>query len=283
MKDQVPIIKQREEFFRHCDNVNNIYSFGFKVRWAARGTLGPTWKMDHNFSPYTRLYFINSGKGWICHNGKTIPLESGYVYVIPPNSDISNGCEYLDKLWIHLNIHDIDRLDLMMKFSEIKRFKFSKQEFNDFYAALTSDDYFKCIKVFSIILNVILAYTSLTPTSLPTKTYSPLIVKAMKYIQQNIRISLSTEEIAAELMVSPSTLRQRFKAEMGQTIGKYIDKLVFSEAQQMLMDDWISIDEVSNRLGFSNRFYFSNRFKELFDQTPAQYRKLTLSSCQKNK
>jgi len=94
----------------------------------------------------------------------------------------------------------------------------------------------------------------------------------MKYIQQNIRISLSVKEIATELMISPSTLRQRFKAEMNETIGNYIDKLVFSEAQKLLMDDWISIDEISRTLGFNDRFYFSKRFKALFGMTPVQYR-----------
>jgi len=276
MYNALPNVTNQEDF------TSNFYSFGFKVCWAARGVLDPLWHAEHEVSPHTKLYFVNSGNGYLRHNGKTLPLEGGYVYVIPSNCDVSYGCTYLDKIWVSLDIYGIDKLDLMLNYTEVKRFPFSQKEFDELYAALSAGDYTQLFKVFSIMQNVIYTYTASTPISLPIKSYSTLVTQAMKYIQNNIRISLRTDEIAAELKVSPSTLRQKFKSEQGETIGKYIDRLVFAKAQSLLADDWVSIDNISSRLGFNDRFYFSNRFKELFGVTPSQYRRNILTLPKNN-
>lgn len=57
------------------------------------------------------------------------------------------------------------------------------------------------------------------------------------------------------------------------TVGEYIDQMVFYDAQIMLIESDKTIEEISQYYGFCDRFYFSKRFKQLFTNTPAEYRK----------
>ena len=54
---------------------------------------GPEWSRSDDSIPYTKLYCIIDGQGYILHGGEKIPLEPGYVYLLP--YDIKHGllCE----------------------------------------------------------------------------------------------------------------------------------------------------------------------------------------------
>ena len=81
------------------------------------------------------------------------------------------------------------------------------------------------------------------------------------------------EEIAKEMFVSPSKLRNTFKAETGITLGGYIDDMVFFRAKKLLGSKKFSVGDISTKLGFCDQFYFSRRFKEKYGKTPSKYRK----------
>ena len=102
---------------------------------------------------------------------------------------------------------------------------------------------------------------------------SPNIIRSIEYIRNNLSIQLKTEDIAKNLYLSKNTLAKQFKAEVGISIGKYIDKLVFFEAEKLLTKSSMSLKEISQSLGFCDQFYFSRRFRQLFEETPLQYKK----------
>lgn len=81
------------------------------------------------------------------------------------------------------------------------------------------------------------------------------------------------------MYMSKNTLSKKFCAQMGISMGKYIDKLVFCEAEKLLTDSRMPIGEISACLGFGDRFYFSRRFKQIFEETPLQYRKRTAENA----
>ena len=109
--------------------------------------------------------------------------------------------------------------------------------------------------------------------AMPYNVYSPLVKNTMKYIRKNTTISLTTEGIAKEMFVSPSKLRNTFKAETGITLGGYIDDMVFFRAKKLLGSKKFSVGDISTKLGFCDQFYFSRRFKEKYGKTPSKYRK----------
>ena len=105
------------------------------------------------------------------------------------------------------------------------------------------------------------------------ETYSVMVQKAIDYIQLNLSDNLTISELCDKLYVSESTLRKNFKNEVGTTIGRYIDDLLFFTAQKLLQKSEWTIGQISESLGFCDQFYFSRRFKERYNITPLKYRK----------
>ena len=61
--------------------------------------------------------------------------------------------------------------------------------------------------------------------------------------------------------------------ETGVTLGKYIDDMVFIKAQELLLNNQLSIATISTFLGFCDQFYFSRWFKSMHGETPSHFRK----------
>ena len=101
---------------------------------------------------------------------------------------------------------------------------------------------------------------------------SKLSTKVLNYIWSNISVKLSIRELAQEMYVSESTLRNTFKADVGVALGQYIDDAIFFTVRKHLTAG-VSVEEIAQRLGFCDRHYLSRRFKEKFGKTISQYRK----------
>lgn len=79
-------------------------------------------------------------------------------------------------------------------------------------------------------------------------------------------------EIAGQ---SYSSLRASFKAARGETLHDYLQKVRLSEARALLMDDRISVKEVSAKLQFRCDTYFTHWFRRHTTLTPGMWRKNT--------
>ena len=112
------------------------------------------------------------------------------------------------------------------------------------------------------------------PDNLIIKNYSETVKKIIIYIQNNLSMSLTTEEIAKNLFLSKTTVATAFKKETGTTIGEYIDNLIFTKISYLLANDSISIREISQQFGFCDSHYLSRRFKKKFKVTPTEFRKM---------
>lgn len=105
------------------------------------------------------------------------------------------------------------------------------------------------------------------------RTYSPLIKKAVTFVEKNLRADLTAKEVSAALFVSDSRLQKNFRREMGVSFGKYISSRVLSVAEEQLRLSGRTIGEISDALGYCDRFYFSRVFATRYGMSPARYRK----------
>ena len=121
--------------------------------------------------------------------------------------------------------------------------------------------------------NVIDCLRSVALPPIATKNYSQEVLQAISYMQNNVNLQLTTNQISQAVFTSPNRLHKIFKAETGMTIGAYLDRLVLFRATQLLKDPKTSIGEISRQLGFCDQYYFSRRFKNQFGQTPSEFRK----------
>lgn len=85
--------------------------------------------------------------------------------------------------------------------------------------------------------------------------------------------NLNNDAIAERMNMSRSSFYNKFKDLTGETPNEYLSNLRLVKASSMLiMEQGMSIAEISEALGFNSLSYFSRKFKDRFGLSPAQYR-----------
>lgn len=92
------------------------------------------------------------------------------------------------------------------------------------------------------------------------------------YVKHNISRKITLSDISWNLHYSTVTLTEHFKKEFGITIMEYVMKKKMQRAGQLLLNDDMSIREVSELCGFPSIEYFSRSFKKHYGLSPYAWR-----------
>lgn len=86
--------------------------------------------------------------------------------------------------------------------------------------------------------------------------------------------NLSVGFIADQVHLSVNYLRNIFKESTGESLSDYIKKEKLNLICKLLTDTDISLNEISDQLGFTTKNYFFTFFKKHLDMTPSEYRRM---------
>ncbi len=105
-----------------------------------------------------------------------------------------------------------------------------------------------------------------------TDTHASIAQRAIKSIHEHFQNpALSRSMIAEYLSISEDHLSRIFKDEMSVGLSSYISQARINAAKDLLLNSSMSIDEISNAIGFVNTKYFYEIFKKVTHVTPSQY------------
>lgn len=107
--------------------------------------------------------------------------------------------------------------------------------------------------------------------------YTPLVRKAMNYIELNIGKGVSLKNLAEELNVNASYLSTVFKKEIGQTVTEYINQRRVEMAILYLNTSSMQIQDIAFQVGICDVNYFSKVFKKITGMTPTKYREKVMT------
>ena len=97
------------------------------------------------------------------------------------------------------------------------------------------------------------------------------INKALEFMRQ--RTNYTIKEVAEFCNVSEAGLYNKFKKYLNKTPVTIKQELLVGKAKELLLNTDLSIEEISNDLGFSSSSYFRKIFYSKAEQTPSSYRK----------
>ncbi len=139
----------------------------------------------------------------------------------------------------------------------------------DLYHRSCSEEIFE--KLLSHLLSELFFHIHLFPQSFANEsaTFSPLISKALQYINVNLCTIADMKEIADHLFVSESYLFRLFKKEMHQTPKKYIREKRLLMAQKMLSAKE-KPSAVCEKCGFSDYTTFYRNYTAFFGHSPSE-------------
>jgi transcriptional regulator GlxA family with amidase domain len=110
-------------------------------------------------------------------------------------------------------------------------------------------------------------------TLLELEPKSDRIQNALVYARRNLHTSLSVEQLADAVHLSPRQFSRAFRAETGQSPAKAIEHLRVEAARVMMEQGRLSVDEVARETGFAGRERMRRAFLRAFGQPPQVIRR----------
>ncbi|MBQ8612355.1 MAG: helix-turn-helix transcriptional regulator [Oscillospiraceae bacterium] len=98
------------------------------------------------------------------------------------------------------------------------------------------------------------------------------IQRCCDYIEMNLDKKILAKDLAALVGYTEYYLSQRFREETGLFINDYIKQVKIDRARLLLISTDLSIQKISEQLGFNTRSYFTQVFREVVGIPPVAYR-----------
>jgi len=277
-----------------------------------RYRVGTEWRHNNVNSPYSRLYYITEGSGYVVHHNQRYRLEPGCLYLIPAFNTVDMYCpDYFEHYYIHFNATLENGLGLFnfvrcqykinAAACKIERSIFDRLiELNPGLELIERDankpiyrsTLDRCEKLsqtktaaqlieINALIRLLLAafvQSASNPETVETSKGISRLHKVIEYIHENISRPLNLEELAEITDLNPVYFSALFTKLIGTTPIRYINNRKIEKAQIELLSTHKTLEQISDDLGFSDVFYFSRLFKKNTGTTPGKYRKQFLTT-----
>ncbi|WP_312642665.1 response regulator [Hydrogenoanaerobacterium sp.] len=96
-------------------------------------------------------------------------------------------------------------------------------------------------------------------------------MKIIKYLNENYEKDISLKKLSELFHMNSSYVSQLVKNETGLTYSQYLTELRIGKAKQLLQTTNLSLNEISEAVGFNDYFYFIKKFKKVVGVTPGRF------------
>lgn len=96
--------------------------------------------------------------------------------------------------------------------------------------------------------------------------------KIMKYLGDNFQTA-TLANTAEKFGYNPDYLSMRFKKITGETFRHKLLSIRLEKAADLLLSTEMTVDQISEAVGFHDKSWFMHKFKEHYEMTPGEYRK----------
>ena len=112
---------------------------------------------------------------------------------------------------------------------------------------------------------------SSTPKVIASKGNSEVFNRVLAYMEKNLCLQLTIEQICRDNMIGRSQLQKIFQQKTGLGVIEYFSNMKIDAAKQMMRTDLMNFTQISEKLGYSSIHYFSRQFKKITGMTPSEY------------
>jgi len=108
------------------------------------------------------------------------------------------------------------------------------------------------------------------------------VEKVEVFIKEHISETLTVEELAKQVFLSPDYLTRCFKKKYNTTLNNYITEQRMFLAKELLIKNEMSISMISAKVGYGNYSYFTKTFKKIYGMTPRGFQQDYLTKKRKS-
>ena len=231
---------------------------------------------------YQLLYFLN-GKGSFVHEGNTITVPEGHVFIYYPGEP--QYYEYYlsdspDLYWIHFTGNDIpgilDRLSLSS--SRLHRVKVKDTYRNLFdkiirELQLKQNHFDKLANIYFYELLTLMSRAAMEDSQQQNIYKYEQIERAIQVFHTEYKMPFSIEDYARQCNMSVSWFARVFRRQTGLSPQNYLTNVRINKAKELLASSSYNIGEIAEIVGYQNPLYFSRIFKKYTGFSPSEYKR----------
>lgn len=219
--------------------------------------------------PFYDLTIVLSGELTYIADNQTIVLKKNDAMLLPPGTIRSRnaGCEPTS--FISFNFTLLPDVELPLERYMPNSISADVRKLFTIFTQKYLSSYYHSKAKFINILNYLLL-DLLDVTTL--KSSNEHVQNIIKYIEGHITEKLSLQSISQSIGLTKEYTATIFKKETGRTVTEYINERKMFLAKEYIVHNKMSLNDISNYLGFDNYNYFSRIFKRYFKTTPSDFR-----------
>lgn len=110
-------------------------------------------------------------------------------------------------------------------------------------------------------------------TTKNNSTLSNILSHAVVFLDRNYMFPVQVKDVAAACHCSTSQISHLFKKNMNCSVSDYINRLRIRDSKNLLSNTQLSIQQISELVGYSSSNYLSEIFRSETGVSPRQYRR----------
>ena len=240
-----------------------------------------SWHSIPHSHPFTEIFFVTQGEGTIEIEHDIFPVKKYDVVIINPSTEHTERAKkdaILEYVVIGVDGVSVGHPD----FGSIDYYKFKdyNKQFHQYVHSLLSEMNDKhrnhtqaCNYLLELLLILIMRQPNLEMLEKDTVSATSNMFKVKSYIDNNFKLPLSLDDLAATSNLNKYYLAHAFKEQYGDSPIQYLNRKRIEDSRFLLETTNYSIAEIATLVGISSVSYFSQIFKKFIGVTPTQYRK----------
>lgn len=241
---------------------------------------------SYSYGPVVRehyiLHYVYSGKGILNLNKQLFPIQQDEVFVLSPNittfyqADDSDPWSYI---WLHfdgakaveyLRAAGVRRTQPLLHLTDSKGLRLCMEGILN-----NSTDELYCIGTLYHFFQQLIANSSNRPETKIQDARLSYIKAIIDFISVKYNEPIRVQDLVNLCGLERSYLTRIFKEATGHSPQEYLLSYRVKMAKNLLKNPELSIEYVSNSVGYIDPFTFSKSFKKHTGISPTQYRKLS--------
>lgn len=223
---------------------------------------------------YVFEYVIN-GAGRVTQDQETCLVEAGDAYILQPgryHHYFPDKTQPWTKIWFNVNGSLVRHLLSDYGLADTLKIP-ALQNGSHLFSIMDAiqKEPVRCGGELALLLHQYIHFLSEFLGSRSLENSPPLAMK--RFIEQNLTAPIGIDDIAASVHLSRSRCIHLFRETYGIAPYSYYLAQRLELAQSMLRQTALSIQAISERLGFSDYHHFSAFFKKHAGLSPLQYRR----------
>ena len=221
--------------------------------------------------PFFSIGIISEGTGdFYGQNSECVSVFPGDIIIVP------NAAAYVSH-WIgnphitYITFHFIleSGLGESIPIQKIQGFEHLTDDFR--YAYDNFSNHGESFKIISIFYNML---SEIFPKikKISERQVRTSVKKTIDYITLNYTKCIAISKLAEISNLSQSRFFSVFKSETGMTPIEYKNRLCVQNAEKLLLTNDLSIEEISEKMGFNSASYFRRIFRKYVGKSPREYK-----------